>query len=188
MLSRPMTGTSREDRFGKSKGSNISRYIDVAMNRGALVAPTFPFLARGRFRILLLRTLEDQPMHGYEVMKVLEERFQGFYKPSAGAIYPALRSLLREGYVAVSGAERRKTYRIMPKGRAFLRSHEADMEKRFRAFESAVGSERASLFRELRTTGKLLGANLKSITPDQAEELRAVVVQMRERMMRILAK
>ncbi|MEK6986805.1 MAG: PadR family transcriptional regulator, partial [Candidatus Thermoplasmatota archaeon] len=140
------------------------------MDRGALVAPTFPFLARGRFRILLLRTLEDQPMHGYEVMKVLEERFQGFYKPSAGAIYPALRSLLREGYVAVNGAERRKTYRIMPKGRAFLRSHEADMEKRFRAFESAVGSERASLFRELRTTGKLLGANLKSITPDQADD------------------
>jgi DNA-binding PadR family transcriptional regulator len=158
------------------------------MDRGAFVAPTFPFLARGKFRILLLRTLKGQPMHGYEIMKVLEERFQGFYKPSAGAIYPALRSLLRQGYVAVSGAERRKTYRITPKGRAFLKSHEADMEKRFKAFESAVGSERAALFRELRSTGKLLGANLRSITPEQASELCELVIQMRERMMRILAK
>ncbi len=127
-------------------------------------------------------------MHGYEIMKVLEERFQGFYKPSPGAIYPALRSLLREGLVAVSGAERRKTYRITPKGRAYVRGHEADMDKRFRAFETAVGKERAGLFRELRTTGKLLGTNLRTITPEQASELRELMVQMRERMMKILAK
>jgi DNA-binding PadR family transcriptional regulator len=158
------------------------------MDRAPFGGPTFPFLARGKFRMLLLRTLESQPMHGYELMKILEERFQGYYKPSAGAIYPALRSLLRQGYVAVSGAERRKTYRVTSKGRAFLKSHEAEVEKRFKAFESAVGSERATLFRELRATGKLLGTNLKSITPDQAKELCALVVQMRERMMRILAK
>ncbi len=158
------------------------------MDRSGLGAPTFPFLGKGRFRILLLRTLESQPMHGYEIMKVLEERFQGFYKPSPGAIYPALRSLLREGLVAVSGAERRKTYRITPKGRAYVRGHEADMDKRFRAFETAVGKERAGLFRELRTTGKLLGTNLRTITPEQASELRELMVQMRERMMKILAK
>lgn len=150
--------------------------------------PTFPFLAKGRFKILLLRTLEDRPMHGYEVMKVLEERFHGFYKPSAGAIYPALRSLLRQRYVTVSGTERRKTYRITSKGKAFLNSHEAAMEKRFKAFVSAVGPERAGLFRELRATGKLLGANMRNITPEQAKELRRLVVQMRERIMRILAR
>ncbi len=158
------------------------------MERAPFGGPNFPFLAKGRFKILLLRTLQDRPMHGYEVMKVLEDRFQGFYKPSAGAIYPALRSLLRERYVAVSGTARRKTYQVTSKGRAFLKSHEADMEKRFRAFESAVGTERAGLFRELRSTGKLLGQNLRSITPGQATKLRKLIIEMRERMMEILAK
>jgi len=158
------------------------------MQRTPFGGSTFPFLAKGRFKILLLRTLQDRPMHGYEVMKVLEERFQGFYKPSAGAIYPALRSLLRERYVTVTGTARRKTYQITAKGRASLKGHEADMEKRFRAFEAAVGPERAALFRELRSTGKLLGQNLRSITPEQAKKMRKVVMQMRERMMEILAE
>lgn len=158
------------------------------MERAPFGGPTFPFLAKGRFKILLLRTLQDRPMHGYEIMKVLEERFQGFYKPSPGAIYPALRTLLRERFVAVSGTSRRRTYKITAKGRRFLKGHEEDMEKRFHAFESAVGSERAALFRELRSTGKLLGQNLRSISPEQATKLQKLVVQLRERMMEILAE
>ncbi|HII41485.1 MAG TPA: PadR family transcriptional regulator, partial [Thermoplasmata archaeon] len=54
---------------------------------------THHFLAKGDFTGLLLVVLREKPMHGYEVMKALEERFHGFYKPSPGAIYPALRSL-----------------------------------------------------------------------------------------------
>jgi len=135
---------------------------------------------------MLLKTIEDRPMHGYEIMKVLGDRFQGFYNPSPGTVYPALRGLLRRGYIAVRGVEQRKTYRITPKGRAFLSDHETEVKNRFHAFESAVGPERASLFKELRHTSKLLGRNLRSITPEQATELKTVVLEMRERMMRIL--
>lgn len=158
------------------------------MARAPLDAPMFPFLGKGNFQSLVLRTLQEQPMHGYEIMKVLDERSHGFYKPSAGAVYPALRGLLRRGFVAVSGEERRKTYRITSKGRSYLATQRAEMEKRFHAFESAVGPERAALFKELRATGKLLGQNLRAITPRQAEQLREVLVEMRERMMSVLAK
>lgn len=149
---------------------------------------SFHFLAKGDFKGLVLHLLEDRPMHGYEIIKAIEERYQGFYKPSAGAIYPALRSLLRKGFVSVSGEERRKTYRITREGKAYLRSRRKEIEKRFRAFEAAVGPERAALFRELRATGKLLATNMRDVTPRQAEELRELVVQMRERVMKILAE
>lgn len=152
------------------------------------IAGSFHFLAKGDFKGMMLRILEDRPMHGYEIMKFIEDRYHGFYKPSPGAIYPALRALLRQGLVEVSGEERRKTYRISRKGKAYLRSRRAELERGFRLFESAVGPERAALFRELRTTGRVLGPNMRTVTPEQAVKLRKVIVEMRERMMKILAK
>jgi len=63
----------------------------------------FHFFGKGDFKGLVLHLLEERPMHGYEIIKAIEERYHGFYKPSAGAIYPALRALLRKGYLSVSG-------------------------------------------------------------------------------------
>jgi len=168
--------------------SNISRYIAFFVKHEPPFGGTFPFLVKGAFKGLVLHMLEERPMHGYEIMKILEERYHGFYKPSPGAIYPALRALVRQGLADVSGEERKKTYRISGRGRKFLKSQRAEIDKRFRAFESAVGPERAALFRELRETGRLMKANMRSVTPRQARELRNVLIQMRARMMKILAK
>ena len=149
---------------------------------------SFHFLAKGDFKGLVLRLLEERPMHGYEIIKELEERYHGVYKPSAGTIYPALRSLLNKGLVSVSGEERRKTYRITPEGRAYLRSRKKEMEQRFRMFEKMIGPERAALFREFRATGKLLRTNIGDVTPAQADELKKVMIEMREKVLRILSK
>ncbi len=149
---------------------------------------SLPFFFKGDFKGLVLHLLEDRPMHGYEIIKALEERSRGFYKPSAGAIYPALRTLLRQGLVSVSGEERRKTYRITAKGKAYLRSRRKEIEGRFHAFEASIGTERAALFREFRGTMKLLGPTLQDVTPAQAEELRKLVVQLREKIQKIVSE
>jgi len=149
---------------------------------------SFHFLAKGDFKGLVLHLLEERPMHGYEIIKALEERYHGVYKPSAGAIYPALRSLLNKGFLSVSGEERRKTYRITREGKAYLRSRRKEMEQRFRMFEKMIGPERAALFREFRATGKLLRTNIRDVTPAQANELKRVMVDMKERVLRILSK
>lgn len=47
----------------------------------------------GRLRLYLLKLLADSPRHGYEVIRLLEERFQGRYAPSAGTVYPRLAKL-----------------------------------------------------------------------------------------------
>ena len=158
------------------------------MQSGPLLHPTLPFLAKGGFRTLVLRALSERPMYGYEVIKVLEDRFQGFYRPSAGAVYPALRSLQRERLVAVRGSERRKTYHITAKGRAYLRDQREEMHRHFESFQAAVGPERAALLRELRETGRLLMPSLRTITPHQAAELRKAVAEMRGRIAAVLAE
>lgn len=147
---------------------------------------SFRFLAKGDFSGLLLSILRDEPMHGYEIMKAVEERFHGFYKPSAGAVYPALRSLQRRGLVTVDGGERRKTYRVTAKGIAQVRSAEKQVLARVQTMEKTLGPERMAMLREFRSTGQLLAANMKNVTPEQAKALQTLMADVREKILRIL--
>jgi DNA-binding PadR family transcriptional regulator len=78
------------------------------------------FFGRGDMKYALLELLQERPMHGYEMMKALEERSYGFYTPSAGSIYPTLQMLEDRGLVAVADVEGKKVYSITEEGKAFL--------------------------------------------------------------------
>ena len=78
------------------------------------------FFGRGDMKYALLDLLQERPMHGYEMMKALEERSHGFYTPSAGSIYPTLQMLEDRGLVAVADVEGKKVYTITEEGKAFL--------------------------------------------------------------------
>jgi len=60
-------------------------------------------------------------MHGYEMMKALEEKSGGFYAPSAGSIYPTLQMLEDRGLITGNEAEGKKVYSITDAGRNFLK-------------------------------------------------------------------
>ncbi|MBW4702972.1 MULTISPECIES: PadR family transcriptional regulator [unclassified Micromonospora] len=77
--------------------------------------------SHGRLRLYLLRLLDDGPKHGYELIRLLEERFLGLYVPSAGTIYPRLQRLEADGLVTHTAAGGRKVYEITEAGRAELR-------------------------------------------------------------------
>lgn len=89
---------------------------------------TPPVFAHGHLRLYLLSLLAEEPMHGYEVILALEERFGGTYTPSAGTIYPRLAKLEEEGLVTKSADGRKTVYEITQAGRAELaaRQHELD--------------------------------------------------------------
>lgn len=94
-----------------------------------------PVFAHGRLRLYLLKLLAEAPRHGYEVIRLLEERFQGLYAPSAGTVYPRLAKLEAEGLVTHTTEGGRKVYAITDAGRAELadRSGElADLELEIR--------------------------------------------------------
>lgn len=78
-------------------------------------------LGHGDLKLLLLALIEQQPRHGYELIRIIEDMFHGHYSPSPGAIYPTLTMLEELGYAqAQAEAGGRKLYAITDAGRAFL--------------------------------------------------------------------
>ncbi|MFF3127258.1 helix-turn-helix transcriptional regulator [Streptomyces sp. NPDC057908] len=103
-----------------------------------------PVFAHGRLRLYLLKLLDEAPRHGYEVIRLLEERFQGLYAPSAGTVYPRLAKLEAEGLVTHATEGGRKVYSITEAGRAELagRTGElADLELEIRESVSELAAE-----------------------------------------------
>jgi DNA-binding PadR family transcriptional regulator len=86
-----------------------------------------PVFRHGRLRLYLLKLLDESPRHGYEVIRLLQDRFMGVYSPSPGTIYPRLARLEEEGLVTHGESEGRKVYRITEKGREELRSRSDDL-------------------------------------------------------------
>jgi DNA-binding PadR family transcriptional regulator len=75
----------------------------------------------GDLKLLLLALIEQQPRHGYELIRIIEQMFHGLYAPSPGAVYPTLTLLEDLGHAAVKSEEGgRKLYAITDAGRAFL--------------------------------------------------------------------
>lgn len=85
----------------------------------------------GDMKYVILKLLKDKPMHGYEVMKALEEHTHGCYKPSPGTVYPTLQWLEDEGLVKSEETEGKKVYAITDAGRAFLEEHKGTVEDIF---------------------------------------------------------
>jgi DNA-binding PadR family transcriptional regulator len=86
-----------------------------------------PVFSHGRLRLYLLKLLAEGPKHGYELIRLLENRFLGLYAPSAGTIYPRLQRLEAEGLVNHAAAGGRKVYEITDAGRAELRQRAAEV-------------------------------------------------------------
>jgi DNA-binding PadR family transcriptional regulator len=97
----------------------------------------------GELRLLVLALIAEQPRHGYELMKSIEERMAGTYSPSPGVIYPTLSWLEDMGYAEPQAEEAgRKRYRITAEGQAFLVANRAAADE-LQARASADGPDPA---------------------------------------------
>ena len=77
-------------------------------------------ISAGDLQLIILALLAEEPRHGYELIKILEERSGGFYSPSPGVIYPALTYLDEIGYATCEADGTKKLYRITEAGRTHL--------------------------------------------------------------------
>lgn len=77
-------------------------------------------LASGDLRLVALFLIEQQPRHGYDLIKAIEEHSKGFYSPSPGIVYPALTYLEEAGYVTSAAEGNKKLYTITEEGRTHL--------------------------------------------------------------------
>jgi len=82
---------------------------------------------RGDIKYVLLELVGEQPRHGYELIKILEERSGGFYRPSPGVVYPSLQLLEEEGNLTSQVIEGKKIYTITDAGRKELEQRGAEV-------------------------------------------------------------
>lgn len=92
----------------------------------------------GEMKYVILTIVRKRPMHGYEVMKALEDQTGGYYKPSPGTVYPTLQWLEDEGYVRAESCDGKKTYHITRDGEAFLDENKSDVEDIFERLEQML--------------------------------------------------
>ncbi|MFF0412920.1 helix-turn-helix transcriptional regulator [Kitasatospora sp. NPDC004745] len=135
-----------------------------------------PVFGHGRLRLYLLKLLDEAPRHGYEVIRLLEERFQGLYAPSAGTVYPRLAKLEQEGLVAHSTEGGRKVYRLSDAGRAELEARQGELDELELEIRDSVAQLAAGAIREdVRDSAKDLREELwqaakQAPRPDRSEK------------------
>ncbi|MGB6506434.1 MAG: PadR family transcriptional regulator [Xanthobacteraceae bacterium] len=77
-------------------------------------------LAQGDLRLVALALIAQAPRHGYEIIKLVEEKTADWYSPSPGIVYPTLTYLEEAGYVTAASEGSKKLYTITAEGRAHL--------------------------------------------------------------------
>jgi len=103
-------------------------------------------LAQGDLRLIALAFIAEQPRHGYEIIKLLEDKTAGWYSPSPGIVYPTLTYLEEAGYVTVQAEGAKKLYTITDEGRGYLEENRAFVDAVLERL-SAIG-EKATRIRE----------------------------------------
>lgn len=102
----------------------------------------------GHLRLYLLFVLDERPMHGYEIIQALSDRFGGTYVPSAGTIYPRLAKLEAEGLVTKETDGRKTVYAITEAGRAELTARRDELD----GIENGIGDSVRRLADEVRSS------------------------------------
>lgn len=155
------------------------------------------FFGRGDVKYALLELLRERPMHGYEMIKALEEKSGGFYTPSAGTIYPTLQLLEDRGLVTVSEAESKKVYSITDAGRTFLAEQQKNAEefagppwaRGFRGNKDLHGNPEAQALKaEAAEVARLFAIAARSSfdRPEQLAQLRKIIEGTRQELSELI--
>jgi len=132
----------------------------------------------GELRLVVLALVAEQPRHGYEIIKAIEERLGGGYSPSPGVVYPTLTMLEELGHTTVEEIGGKKLYTITEQGLEYLAANKAATDRAMGRMEERGG--RAGLGQMLQVMRAL--ANFKMALklrqrsgPMTEEQLKTVV-------------
>lgn len=135
---------------------------------------------KGDLKYILLDLIQDRPRHGYDIIRQLEERPYGLYKPSPGVIYPTLQMLEEIGYTRSVEQEGKRVYSITEEGLAFL-AVKKDIANNVRSqikhhwsFKK-IGSM-AAVMMEYHALEHLLGRGFHGLDAGRAERVRRVLI------------
>jgi DNA-binding PadR family transcriptional regulator len=143
------------------------------------------FFGRGDLKYVILELLRDQPRHGYDIIRALEDRMRGRYRPSPGSVYPTLQMLEDLGYVTSTQQEGKKVYTITDEGRRYLNEQQStvdDIRSRISAgWDAAQRPETSDLMHEAQQLARaLFRSGTHSLQdPERLKRLREIVARAR---------
>lgn len=149
-------------RRGMRRFGNINLNLDAGDWAGGLRAGKM--LASGDLRLVALYLIEQQPRHGYDLIKAIEDMSKGFYSPSPGVVYPALTYLEEAGFTTSSTEGNKKLYAITEQGRAHLDENREAVESTLN-FLGKAGTR-------MREWGERMSSPDFPFTPEQAQKFR----------------
>ncbi|TDD45643.1 PadR family transcriptional regulator [Nonomuraea terrae] len=125
-----------------------------------------PVFGHGRLRLYLLKLLEESPRHGYEVIRLLQDRFLGVYSPSPGTIYPRLARLEEEGLVTHEVVDGKKVFSITDKGREELNDRLDELNDLEQEISASVRDIAREVKEDVRDTVRSLRDELTRMAKD----------------------
>jgi DNA-binding PadR family transcriptional regulator len=149
--------------------------------------PRGPKASRGDVRAAILALLREGPRNGYQIMSEIEERSGGAWRPSPGAVYPALQQLADEGLIAGEESAGRRTFSLTDAGR----QHVEENPERARAAWEAMAPDEPGEVPGLFVQAARLGGSIVQLahagTPGQVHAAEQLLEETRRKMYQILA-
>ena len=147
---------------------------------------------KGDLKYVILNLLKDKPRYGYEIIRALEEQSHGFYKPSAGVVYPTLQMLEEMGYASSTELDGKKVYTITEEGNQFLveRRDSADEVRshmRHHWNPKNIGPV-GEIMGEFAKLGKSVWPRIRNAEPEQLQRISEIISRTRREIEAILGE
>jgi DNA-binding PadR family transcriptional regulator len=143
---------------------------------------------RGDVRAAALALIAEEPRNGYQIIQEISDRSEGVWRPSPGAVYPALAQLEDEGLIEATAQDSgRRQYRLTDKGQQYVTSHPEEVEAPWDVMVRSVGSDAVEMRRLFRDVVLAAVQVARVGTDAQVEQARQALSDTRRRLYRILA-
>jgi DNA-binding PadR family transcriptional regulator len=146
----------------------------------------------GELRLVLLKLIADEPRHGYDLIRAIEELTGGEYAPSPGVIYPTLTLLQDMALIEEAAGEGgRKPFQVTDEGRSHLEERADEIEalfERLNELKPREGSMAGSpVWRAMRNLGVAIRNRMAhgDVTEETMHELAALIDEFAQRVERL---
>jgi len=150
-------------------------------------SPRGPKAGRGDVRAAILALLREGPRNGYQLMSEIEERSGGAWRPSPGAVYPALQLLADEGLIEGEESGGRRTFSLTDAGRRHVEENPEMARPAWESMAQGEPGEVPGLFVQAARLGGSIVQMAPAGTPEQIHAAEQLLDQTRRRMYQILA-